>query len=248
MNKLKILSITLSIAILSGCASGEYKMYVESVTKVEMSKSLAEAAKYKAMSDIAASGSESAKMAAVMALALGGNNNNGGGQQTQLKPPTDIGQTALQWAGLFVPMLTQAYGIHANTQLGMANSNNSARISESTNAAFLGIAGKIQAPVTVLPQANVTTTSTDSHNTATTLSGSGVIGSGTYAANPTTTTSTLSGTGVLGSGTYTTAANPTTTTTTDSHNTANPVTTTTTTGPSTTGTTTTGDVTSTINP
>lgn len=55
-----------------------------------------------------------------------------------------------------------------------------------------------QAPVVVqpavTPQANVTTTNT-------TLSGTGVLGSGSYSA-PTTTTTTLSGTGVIGNGSY----------------------------------------------
>jgi hypothetical protein len=91
----------------------------------------------------------------------------------------------------------------------MAQSNNSARVAISTNETFYGLAGKIQAPVVTTPQANVTS------NTSYTLSGTGVLGSGSYStiANP-TTTHTLSGTGVLGNGTNA----PNTTTTTNTNN------------------------------
>lgn len=200
------LSITATILttalILGGCASTtEYGTYAQGQAHIETARYAAEAAKYKAMADIAASGDATAKVAAMFALAMGGNGPGAGGHgaSTQLKAPEAPGQSILQWASVLVPALTQGYGIYSNTKLGMTNSNNAARIAESTNSTFLGIAGKIQSPA-----ANVTTTTT------TTLSGTGVIGSGSYAtnANPTTT---LSGTGVIGSGTYAPEANPVTT-------------------------------------
>jgi hypothetical protein len=237
--------------MLTGCATGDYKMYADAQKAKYAGESAAEVARYKALSDIAQNGDPSAKIAAVMAIALGG---KGGGTQTaaaEIKAPESVSTQLMQWTGLLLPSLIQGYGIRANTQMGMKQSDNAALIAKSTNDTMLGIAGKIQAPA-----ANVSTTTTsnttDSHNTAnpvtttTTLSGTGTLGGGSYstAANPTTTTTTttLSGTGTLGSGSY--AANPVTTTTLSGTGTlgsgsyattANPVTTTTLSGTGTVG-------------
>jgi hypothetical protein len=97
-----------------------------------------------------------------MALALG---QNGTAQAQTIQAPRESG--ALQWASVLVPGLTNLYSIAANTRVSMAQSDNSARVAMSTNESFVGIAGKIQAPV-----ANVTTT--------TTLSGTGTMGAGSY--------------------------------------------------------------------
>ena len=85
----------------------------------------------------------------------------------------------------------------------------------ATSAGNVAISKMIQAPATPVvvqtPQANITSTTTNTPtSTNTTLSGTGVIGSGTFSA-PTTTTSTISGTGVIGGGSYTNS-NPVTNT------------------------------------
>ena len=62
----------LLVAALAGCSTtDQYRMYTDSHAKMETAKYNADAAKYKAMSDIASAGSETAKVAAVMAIALG---------------------------------------------------------------------------------------------------------------------------------------------------------------------------------
>lgn len=199
----------LLVVLLAGCTSTEqYKMYADSHAQMETAKYNAEAAKYKAMSDIANNGTEAAKVAAVMAIALGGN--SGGNKTNGLQAPQQ--SEALQWAQILVPGVIQTVGIVANRQVAINQSNNAASVANSTNAAFVGMAGKIQAPA-----ANVTTTTNNTDNHTQTLSGTGTLGSGAYStiANPTTTT--LSGTGTLGSGAYTTndthAVTTTTTTT-----------------------------------
>jgi hypothetical protein len=218
MKIFRMAPIVVAILVLSGCATtAEYSMYAEGQARIEAAKYAAEAARYNAMAKIAESGDPAAKVAAVMALALGNSTAN---QQTsaQLKAPEAPGDSALRWASILVPSLTQGYSIYSNTKLGMAQSNNSARVAISTNEAFLGMASQIQAPVVTTPQANVTntttTTTSTASNTSYSLSGTGVLGNGTYSttANPTTTTSntnTLSGSGVVGSGRNT----PTTTST-----------------------------------
>lgn len=205
----KLILALAGVLVLSGCANtNEYGMYSDSQSKIEVAKFAAEAAKYKAISDIAATGSESAKIAAVVALAVSAGNS--GNQTAQLKPPEHNGQAALQWASILFPAATQMYGLYSNVKLGIAQSNNYARTAESTNATYLGMAGKIQAPVFAVPQANVTTTNTDRHDTSSvvtsTLSGTGVLGSGSYATTNNPTNYSLTGTGTLGGGAYSTTS------------------------------------------
>lgn len=177
------------VLALTGCASNDYALYADSQARAETARHQADAARYKAMADIAASGTEAAKVAAVMAMTLG---QGGQAQAARLQAPQ--ASEALQWASILVPGLTQIAGIAANTRLATVQSNNAARVAESTNGALLGIAGKIQAPMQAAANvSNVTTTTTrtDRHDSVqTTLSGTGTLGSGAYstAANPVTTT------------------------------------------------------------
>ena len=168
--------LLLPLALLAGCSTTAYEQYAKSTEAASVARS-------NALAEIAKSGDSSAKVAAVMALALGG------GSQTQLQAPAT--NEALQWASVLVPGLTSVMGMRYNYLSQQNASNNATAVAVSTNETMLGIAGKIQAPV-----ANITTT--------TTLSGTGNLGSGSYTtnANP-----VLSGTGTLGSGAYSTVDN-----------------------------------------
>lgn len=142
------------ITLLSGCASTEYKQYVESQVAIQTAKSNAEEAKYKAMADIAQSGDTTTKVAAMMALQT-----NTSSTTLAIQSPKTLSETARDWMSLLVPSLIQGYGIHANTQMGMKQSDNATTLGVSTNNAFVGMAGHIQAPA-----ANVSIV--DSHNSA----------------------------------------------------------------------------------
>lgn len=188
--------LALTVAVMTvGCATNEeYRQYAAAQTAAANARSMAEIARYNALAEIAKQGDTAAKVAAVITL------NQGSGQhqaQQQINPPKSFSDNALQWTSLLLPNLTQFYSISANRQiaitqsnnataLGVAQSNNATTTATNTANAFANIAttnangmtaiaGKIQAP-----QANVT------------LSGTGVIGSGSYStvANPVTTTST----------------------------------------------------------
>lgn len=159
--------ITLLIACaalaLTGCASNDYALYAKGQAESDTARHNADAAKYKAMADIAATGTDSAKVAAVMALALGAQGQAGqAGQGMRLQAPQ--ASSALQWAQVLVPGLTQMAGIAANMQVATTQSNNAARVAESTNASFVGIASQIQAAPTIT---TTTTTSTDRHDVVT---------------------------------------------------------------------------------
>jgi hypothetical protein len=177
MKKLLIL-LTLALA-LTGCASTEYEQYARSSEAASVARS-------KALADIASQGDSTAKVAAVMALALGTGT-------TQLQAPQP--NAALQWAQILIPSLTQVAGVAANMKLGIVNSNNAVATASATSAAYVGIASKIQAPVAITPQANIsnTTNTADNHSTdshlisSTTLSGTGTLGSGAYNTSTTDT-------------------------------------------------------------
>jgi hypothetical protein len=153
----KLLLLALAALALTGCATKDYELYADSHAKIEIAKANAEAERYKAMGAIAQSGDASAKVAAVVALALG---QSGTKAETPMTAPQN--NQALQWASILVPSVTQLYGISA-----IAQSDNASKVAVSTNDAFVGIAGRIQAPAA-------------SNTTTNTLSGTGVLGSGTY--------------------------------------------------------------------
>lgn len=183
---------------LTGCAH-EYAAYAEA----QKAQSQAQAAKYAALAEIAKMGDTTAKVAAVMSI-----NGFGSQPQQQINAPRHWADYALSFTGAILPVAGQIYAVRSQTSvalaqsanattLGIAQANSNRDIQTATSAAFVSvagtgfkaatdIAGKIQAP-----QPNIT------------LSGTGVIGSGTY------TQTTMSGTGVLGTGTYTTDNRPT---------------------------------------
>jgi len=173
MKKLLIASI-LSTSILMGCANTEYLAYSRAQTEIEVSKNLALSAKYKAMETIAASGDSTAKVAAVMALSMG--SQGGSSQGTSIAAPAP--NQALQWASVLVPGVTQVLGMRYNYLSTVTQSNNSAAVAQSTNSAFVGIAGKIQA-----------TNTTNTTNTI--LSGTGSLGTGKYTTTDNTSTPTV---------------------------------------------------------
>jgi len=183
MIRLSIIAIAIA---LTGCASTDYTRYTTAQQAMAASKAQADTARYNALADIAKNGSDTARVAAVMALAMGGQ----APQQSQaLAAPQR--SDALMWASVLVPAVTQAYSIAKSADVAINASNNAYLTSASTTAGFVGIASQIQAPVVaapVLPQANVSTVTTTTTSADQTLSGTGVLGSGTYSteANPIT--------------------------------------------------------------
>lgn len=145
--------LLLPLLALTGCATNDYALYADTAAKTEIARYNADAAKYRAMSDIAVSGTEAAKVAAVMAMTLG---QDSAAHAARLQAPQ--ASQALQWAQVLVPGLTQIAGIAANARVAQVQSNNAARTAESTNSTFGGIAANIKA-------SNVSTvTTTDRHD------------------------------------------------------------------------------------
>lgn len=204
MKKIALIALTVAISTVGCATSDEYRQYAEAQKSVAQARSMAEIARYNALAEIAKQGDTAAKVAAVMSLNQG---NSGQAQQQMLNPPKSTAETALQWTSLLLPNLTQFYSISANRQIAITQSN---------NATALGVAQSNNATATATNTANAFA------NIATTnANGMVSIAGKIQAPQPNIT---LSGTGVIGSGSYSTVANPVTTTTTS---TANPVSTTT---------------------
>lgn len=132
----KLAFISVAVLALTGCAtSKDYQLYAETQQKIAQAQAMAETARYAALAEIAKSGDTASRVAAVMSL-----NMNGGGtglkNPQQVTPPKSFGDTALQWTSVLLPSLTQIYGINANRQVAITQSNNQAAVARSTNETF----------------------------------------------------------------------------------------------------------------
>ena len=88
------LSVIAIAIVLAGCSTTEYTQYVDAHKAVAQAKADAEVARYEALAHIASSGDTSARIAAVMAIAMGGQGN--ANKPTQIAAPVPAGSTALQ--------------------------------------------------------------------------------------------------------------------------------------------------------
>jgi hypothetical protein len=150
---MKLIATLIAVLSLTGCATAEYAAYAD----IHKAQAASQTARYQALADIAKQGDTAAKVAAVMSLQMGAVQN-----QTQIAAPKSFGDHLLQWTSVLLPTATQIYSVGKQAQIGIAQSNNARDLGVSTNAAFVGIAGKIQAPA-----ANVATTSTTTTTTST---------------------------------------------------------------------------------
>ena len=139
-------TLIIAALLLSGCATTDNKDFYQA-------QQAAETAKFGAIKELAVGADPTTR--ALLAVMLGGGMAGGQGGIKQAAPDT----TALQWASVLVPGAVQAYGITANMQLGVRQSDNGASVARSTNDTFFGIASRIQAPVTI--------TNTDRHDVIT---------------------------------------------------------------------------------
>lgn len=163
----RLLLIAISALALTGCATQDYKMYADTQRAIASANATAESAKYAALAEIARTGDATAKVAAVMSInfANSGNNRN----QQQILPPKSAGEIALQWTSLLLPNLTQFYGINANRQIAITQSNNATAlgikqsdnqtlVTTNTNATFANIAGAGLTAVTTTAGAGLAAT------------------------------------------------------------------------------------------
>jgi hypothetical protein len=138
-----ILAGAVGVLALTGCASNNYQQYVQAQENIATARAEADIARYKALEAIANSGDTTARVAAVIALQQGSPQNN----SPKLQEPISTGDTALRWASVIVPSLTQIYGIGKSTDLAIVNSNNNKDVAINTNETMLGFGKLIVDPI-----------------------------------------------------------------------------------------------------
>jgi hypothetical protein len=196
---MKLITTLLCALSLTGCATAEYQAYADA----HKAQAAAQTARFQALADIAKQGDTTAKVAAVMSLQMGG-----GQQNAQINAPKSWADYAMQWTGLLLPTVGQIYTINKQTSLGMRQSDNATALGISTNNAFVGMAGKIQAPA-----ANVTT-----------IGGNGVIGSGSYSIGANSGSNSGNSGRIAGGSITDSTSTPTVVTSTDTVTTTNTIT------------------------
>lgn len=150
--------------VLSGCASTDYKMYAETQAKIAQAQAQAEAmkesARYAALAEIAKSGDSAAKVAAVMSINFGaaGAGTSSAPRSIVMNPPKTWNDHLLQWTGVVLPSLTNLYGISANRQVAITQSNNQAAVATSTNNTFAAMNSNMATSNTSIAAAGLTAT------------------------------------------------------------------------------------------
>lgn len=215
---MRLLALFLSLFVLSGCASKDYALYAETQHKIAQANAVAETARFAALAEIGKSGSDAAKVAAVLSIQMGGAPNNSPKTQN-VAPPESWGDVVFKWSALVVPQVTQFYSIHRNSAVAMRQSDNAAATAQSTNQAMVNIAKSgtdsnatiAGAGFSAINTSNTAgfnalrDSSTSSNNSLSNLGIAGFNSLGTVASKiqaPAPNQTIIHGNGVIGSGTY----------------------------------------------
>ena len=154
--KLRIATIAATVMLLTGCATNnDYKLYAETQQKIAQAQAMSDTARYAALTEIAKTADPGARVAAVMSINFGSQGSNGP-RVNQVAAPKTFGETALQWTSVLLPSLTNIYGITANRQVAVTQSNNAAAVAQSTNATFATMNGNMATSNTAIAGAGFT--------------------------------------------------------------------------------------------
>ena len=170
---MKFFFLFLAAFFIAGCATDTSFVDAQKEASIAYTKSQTDiaASQHKSVEAIATSNaSDSSKAMGFMMLMAQGQGRSSG--QMQIQPHTSA---ALQWTQALAPVVGQGIGVLGNvrvatvqsnnaTLLGTVQSNNATATAVSTNGAFTGIAGLIQAAPTLT---TTTTTTTDRHDVIT---------------------------------------------------------------------------------
>jgi hypothetical protein len=191
--KLRIAIIAATVMLLAGCATNkDYRLYAETQQKIAHAQAMSDTARYAALAEIAKTADPGARVAAVMSINFGSQGGNGPRVQ-QVAPPKTFGETALQWTSVLLPSLTNIYGITANRQVAITQSNNAAAVAKSTNDTFATMNGNMATSNTAIANSGLTAT--------TNVANTGIAQVGTTAAAGLTATTTVANTGIAQVGT-----------------------------------------------
>jgi hypothetical protein len=183
---IKNIAIALTVAVMTvGCATNkDYQLYAETQQKIAQAQAMSDTARYAALAEIAKTGDSGARVAAVMSINFGSQSGNSPRVQ-QVNPPKTFGDTALQWTSILLPSLTNIYGITANRQVAITQSNNAAAVAKSTNDTFATMNGNMATSNTSIANSGftaVTTVANSGLTAVTNVANTGIAQVGTTAA------------------------------------------------------------------
>lgn len=151
---IKKLSSAALILCLTACASTNYTEYAIAQVKISEANALAQKYRYDALAALAKEGSDIAKVATVMSLSQQSTQV----QRSVLEKPKTWQDSALQWASVLVPGLTQAYSISANKQIALGAQQASVTTSGQQMSSFVELGKLINDPTVVTQPAPVVVT------------------------------------------------------------------------------------------
>jgi hypothetical protein len=152
----KLALATVATVLLTGCATNkDYQLYAETQQKIAHANAMAETARYAALAEIAKTADPGARVAAVMSINFGTQGSNSP-RVNQIAAPKTFGETALQWTSILLPSLTNIYGITANRQVAITQSNNAAAVAKSTNDTFATMNGNMATSNTAIANSGFT--------------------------------------------------------------------------------------------
>jgi len=161
--KTTILAAVIATVGLAGCATNnDYRLYAETQQRIAQAQAqahaTAETARYAALAEIAKNGDATSRVAAAMSLSL--SNGQAAGQSIMkpmpVNPPVSFSDKALQWTSVLLPGVTSLYGINANRQVAITQSNNQAAVAQSTNATFATMNSNMATSNTAIANAGFT--------------------------------------------------------------------------------------------
>lgn len=140
MKRIATLLLAFCALFITGCATQDYHLYSTAQVEIAKAHAAAESARYDAMARIAASGSDTARVAAMMAMQAPKD------RPDTVAAPRPASDQLLQALGILAPVVAQGYVARQNAILGMRQSDNAASVGISANSTFLGLGRAIQAP------------------------------------------------------------------------------------------------------
>jgi hypothetical protein len=141
---MKKLALTAIAALtLTACATGN-DAYYNAIAEREKRQAEQELRADTAIAQMAQSGDPQAKGMAIMYFAT---KNASKASQSVIAAPKSVAEQVLPWASLLVPSLTQIYGIQAQTDVAITNSNNSVKNQQSSNEMIVDLVQGREEPI-----------------------------------------------------------------------------------------------------
>lgn len=150
---MKVILAVITALALTGCATN-YDQYASAQVKIAEANAMTAKYKYEALTLMGNSGGDAAKVAAIMSLNQQGHQE----QQQVLQAPKSWQDSALQWASVLVPSLTQMYSINATKATSLAQIDASVKSSANQTGAFVEFGKLINDPTVVTQPAPVIVT------------------------------------------------------------------------------------------